>query len=99
MENSVTLSKGEYDQLREIKALYETQKQTLESGDPIILRVTQNYHNEEELRVYSGETFVKQLFDGYTQRQKTQEKRVKDIEDNYKKESEELKAIRKILNK
>jgi len=97
MENQVTLSKREYDELREFKRLYETQKEVLENDEPFVIRISKEYHGDESLRVYSGKTDVKELFGLYSRRQDMLDKNLAMTKDNYKEDSEKLSKIIKIL--
>ncbi len=98
METSVTLSKVEYDQLREFKRKYEEQFELLNSDKPLLIKIHKDYHGDEVLKVFSGKVAVEDLFLRYNERVDKHQQQLKDIEDRYKEDSDKLKQIRRILD-
>lgn len=97
MENQVTLDRQEYDDLQNFKRKYLHQKEVLDNNEPLILRIDAGYHNEETLRVFSGEREVKELFENYTESIGRYNKDLKVLKDEYEDGEAKLKEIRKIL--
>lgn len=97
MEETVTLSRDEYDRLRRIEHEAETMDKLIKNNEPVVMIIKDGWSEEINMRVYSGEEKVRLIISEYSKRLDILEKNNQFIENRYKSNEEKLKKIKEIL--
>ena len=93
MEETVTLSRDEYDRLRRIEHEAETMDKLIKNNEPVVMIIKDGWSEEINMRVYSGEEKVRLIISEYSKRLDILEKNNQFIENRYKSNEEKLKKI------